>query len=129
MSRSTAGFADFFPTAPSVVQQRRPRTTSERRKSKNRTDVGDCVRLSADISGTIDSDVTTRLLTNGNNTNDVCTFVIHDDMSSSFIDSSTSANWTTESRPCTAVEQLVNMKGSEQSVYALTPPMMMESSP
>lgn len=129
MSRSTAGFADFFPTAPSVVQQRRPRTTSERRKSKNRTDVGDCVRLSADISGTIDSDVTTRLLTNGNNTNDVCTFVIHDDMSSSFIDSSTSANWTTESRPCTAVEQLGNMKGSEQSVSALTPPMMMESSP
>ena len=31
MSRSSAGFADFFPTAPSVIQQRRSKTTQDRR--------------------------------------------------------------------------------------------------
>ena len=31
MSRSSAGFADFFPTAPSVIQQRRFKATQDRR--------------------------------------------------------------------------------------------------
>ncbi|KAJ5162844.1 Histone-lysine N-methyltransferase [Penicillium coprophilum] len=32
MSRASAGFADFFPTAPSVLQQKRFKTAQERRK-------------------------------------------------------------------------------------------------
>ncbi|KAF9884099.1 histone methyltransferase set1 [Aspergillus nanangensis] len=35
MSRSSAGFADFFPTAPSVLQQKRFRATRERSQSKS----------------------------------------------------------------------------------------------
>jgi histone-lysine N-methyltransferase SETD1 len=33
MSRASAGFADFFPTAPSVLQQKRFKTAQERRKA------------------------------------------------------------------------------------------------
>ena len=32
MSRSSKGFADFFPTAPSVLQQKKSRTTQERKR-------------------------------------------------------------------------------------------------
>lgn len=34
MSRSSAGFADFFPTAPSVIQQRRFKATHDRQRAK-----------------------------------------------------------------------------------------------
>lgn len=34
MSRSSAGFADFFPTAPSVIQRKRPKTTQDRQRAK-----------------------------------------------------------------------------------------------
>ncbi|KAL9106726.1 MAG: hypothetical protein Q9227_008295 [Pyrenula ochraceoflavens] len=34
MSRSSAGFADFFPTAPSVLQKKRSKATQERQKSR-----------------------------------------------------------------------------------------------
>ncbi|KAL4875591.1 complex proteins associated with Set1p component N-domain-containing protein [Aspergillus karnatakaensis] len=34
MSRSSAGFADFFPTAPSVIQQKRFKATKERLRSR-----------------------------------------------------------------------------------------------
>ncbi|KAL4783465.1 complex proteins associated with Set1p component N-domain-containing protein [Aspergillus varians] len=34
MSRSSAGFADFFPTAPSVIQQKRSKATKERQRSR-----------------------------------------------------------------------------------------------
>ncbi|CBF81174.1 hypothetical protein AN5795.2 [Aspergillus nidulans FGSC A4] len=34
MSRSSAGFADFFPTAPSVIQQKRYQATRERQRSR-----------------------------------------------------------------------------------------------
>ncbi|OOF96906.1 hypothetical protein ASPCADRAFT_165092 [Aspergillus carbonarius ITEM 5010] len=39
MSRSSAGFADFFPTAPSVLQQKR-KSTRERPRSEAHTDRG-----------------------------------------------------------------------------------------
>lgn len=38
MSRSSAGFADFFPTAPSVIQQKRFKATKERQRSRTLTD-------------------------------------------------------------------------------------------
>ncbi|KAL2857695.1 complex proteins associated with Set1p component N-domain-containing protein [Aspergillus pseudoustus] len=38
MSRSSAGFADFFPTAPSVIQQKRFKGTKERQRSRVRPD-------------------------------------------------------------------------------------------
>ncbi|KAL3457793.1 histone-lysine N-methyltransferase, H3 lysine-4 specific [Aspergillus heterothallicus] len=38
MSRSSAGFADFFPTAPSVIQQKRFKATKERQRSRVQTD-------------------------------------------------------------------------------------------
>ncbi|KAL5332194.1 complex proteins associated with Set1p component N-domain-containing protein [Aspergillus crustosus] len=38
MSRSSAGFADFFPTAPSVIQQKRFKATKERQRSRARPD-------------------------------------------------------------------------------------------
>ncbi|KAG0158742.1 hypothetical protein PDIDSM_6261 [Penicillium digitatum] len=38
MSRASAGFADFFPTAPSVLQQKRFKTAQERRKLQVETD-------------------------------------------------------------------------------------------
>ncbi|CAG7916902.1 unnamed protein product [Penicillium olsonii] len=34
MSRASAGFADFFPTAPSVLQQKRYKTAQDRRKTQ-----------------------------------------------------------------------------------------------
>ncbi|KAL9619604.1 MAG: hypothetical protein Q9160_005791 [Pyrenula sp. 1 TL-2023] len=34
MSRASAGFADFFPTAPSVLQQKRSKAAQERQKSR-----------------------------------------------------------------------------------------------
>lgn len=34
MSRSSAGFADFFPTAPSVIQQKRFKATQDRQRAK-----------------------------------------------------------------------------------------------
>jgi histone-lysine N-methyltransferase SETD1 len=34
MSRSSAGFADFFPTAPSVIQRRRSKATQDRQRVK-----------------------------------------------------------------------------------------------
>ncbi|KAF7181724.1 hypothetical protein CNMCM7691_001021 [Aspergillus felis] len=36
MSRTSAGFADFFPTAPSVLQQKRVRAPRDRSRSKDR---------------------------------------------------------------------------------------------
>ncbi|KAL4985068.1 histone-lysine N-methyltransferase, H3 lysine-4 specific [Aspergillus falconensis] len=38
MSRSSAGFADFFPTAPSVIQQKRYKATQERQRSRAHLD-------------------------------------------------------------------------------------------
>ncbi|KAL2007131.1 hypothetical protein VTN00DRAFT_8569 [Thermoascus crustaceus] len=38
MSRSSAGFADFFPTAPSVLQQKRFKAAQERQRTKTRND-------------------------------------------------------------------------------------------
>ncbi|KAF7597400.1 histone methyltransferase set1 [Aspergillus hancockii] len=38
MSRSSAGFADFFPTAPSVLQQKRFKVTRERPRPKGQVD-------------------------------------------------------------------------------------------
>ncbi|KAL3470687.1 complex proteins associated with Set1p component N-domain-containing protein [Aspergillus californicus] len=38
MSRSSAGFADFFPTAPSVIQQKRSKATRERQRSRAQLD-------------------------------------------------------------------------------------------
>ncbi|KAL4868741.1 hypothetical protein BDV12DRAFT_196906 [Aspergillus spectabilis] len=38
MSRSSAGFADFFPTAPSVIQQKRFKATKERQRSRAQLD-------------------------------------------------------------------------------------------
>ncbi|KAE8389959.1 histone-lysine N-methyltransferase, H3 lysine-4 specific [Aspergillus alliaceus] len=38
MSRSSAGFADFFPTAPSVLQQKRFKVSRERPRPKAQTD-------------------------------------------------------------------------------------------
>ncbi|KAL2795800.1 histone-lysine N-methyltransferase, H3 lysine-4 specific [Aspergillus keveii] len=38
MSRSSAGFADFFPTAPSVIQQKRFKATKERQRSRAQPD-------------------------------------------------------------------------------------------
>ncbi|KAL4930583.1 histone methyltransferase SET1 [Aspergillus undulatus] len=38
MSRSSAAFADFFPTAPSVIQQKRSKATKERQRSKAHLD-------------------------------------------------------------------------------------------
>ncbi|KAL2864541.1 histone methyltransferase SET1 [Aspergillus lucknowensis] len=38
MSRSSAGFADFFPTAPSVIQQKRFKATKERQRPKFQPD-------------------------------------------------------------------------------------------
>ena len=35
MSRSSKGFADFFPTAPSVLQQKRSRTAQHRKRQKS----------------------------------------------------------------------------------------------
>ena len=38
MSRASKGFADFFPTAPSVLQQKRSRTVQNRKKQKSSVD-------------------------------------------------------------------------------------------
>ncbi|KAL4913184.1 complex proteins associated with Set1p component N-domain-containing protein [Aspergillus aurantiobrunneus] len=38
MSRSSAGFADFFPTAPSVIQQKRSKVTKDRLRSRAHPD-------------------------------------------------------------------------------------------
>ncbi|RDW57403.1 histone methyltransferase SET1 [Aspergillus mulundensis] len=38
MSRSSAGFADFFPTAPSVIQQKRSKATKERQRPRAHVD-------------------------------------------------------------------------------------------
>lgn len=38
MSRASKGFADFFPTAPSVLQQKRSRTVQHRKKPKSSAD-------------------------------------------------------------------------------------------
>ncbi|KAI9367508.1 complex proteins associated with Set1p component N-domain-containing protein [Aspergillus egyptiacus] len=40
MSRSSAGFADFFPTAPSVIQQKRSKTTKGRQRSQAQPENG-----------------------------------------------------------------------------------------
>ncbi|KAL4940787.1 histone-lysine N-methyltransferase, H3 lysine-4 specific [Aspergillus oleicola] len=40
MSRSSAGFADFFPTAPSVIQQKRSKVSRERQRSRAHLDSG-----------------------------------------------------------------------------------------
>jgi [histone H3]-lysine4 N-trimethyltransferase SETD1 len=39
MSRSSAGFADFFPTAPSVLQQKRYKAALDRQRLKSRGDI------------------------------------------------------------------------------------------
>ncbi|MCJ1477942.1 histone methyltransferase set1 [Lambiella insularis] len=38
MSRASKGFADFFPTAPSVIQQKRSRTVQHRKRPKSSAD-------------------------------------------------------------------------------------------
>ncbi|CAP74231.1 Histone-lysine N-methyltransferase, H3 lysine-4 specific [Penicillium chrysogenum] len=61
MSRASAGFADFFPTAPSVLQQKRFKTAQERRKlhvegDQNSERVPDCpVSLAPSTPTTIDT--------------------------------------------------------------------------
>lgn len=49
MSRSSAAFADFFPTAPSVIQQKRFKATKERQRSSEKEQVDE---ESFDFSGT-----------------------------------------------------------------------------
>ncbi|KKK24494.1 hypothetical protein AOCH_006479 [Aspergillus ochraceoroseus] len=51
MSRSSAGFADFFPTAPSVIQQKRFKATRERHRSKAQPEKEHHSEESTDSSG------------------------------------------------------------------------------
>lgn len=50
MSRSSAGFADFFPTAPSVLQQKQSKTTIEKSRPKVTSNASETVDLTAKVS-------------------------------------------------------------------------------
>ncbi|KAL1850795.1 histone methyltransferase set1 [Paecilomyces lecythidis] len=50
MSRSSAGFADFFPTAPSVLQQKRFKASQERQRGKPKLDTEATAKSLSDLA-------------------------------------------------------------------------------
>ena len=70
MSRSSKGFADFFPTAPSVLQQKRSRTAQDRKRRETPPVLdGSPLPVSSDLNATSVSHVDRggHLLPNGTN--------------------------------------------------------------
>ncbi|KAJ9213316.1 hypothetical protein DTO166G4_5123 [Paecilomyces variotii] len=50
MSRSSAGFADFFPTAPSVLQKKRFKASQERQRAKPKLDTDTTAKPLSDLA-------------------------------------------------------------------------------
>ncbi|KAL1965587.1 hypothetical protein VTN77DRAFT_5264 [Rasamsonia byssochlamydoides] len=131
MSRSSAGFADFFPTAPSVLQKRRSGATEERQRIKSKTEADPTLELSTGLSNTANCGET-RGLTNGENTEDECTTVPQDDPSISFSDANgvgSASTASTGSSACSSTLQVGNLNGNGMHSNALTPLTNTESSP
>ncbi|KAL1981174.1 hypothetical protein VTN96DRAFT_2975 [Rasamsonia emersonii] len=131
MSRSSAGFADFFPTAPSVLQQRRSKATQERQRIKSKTEAESTLELSTGPSNTENCGVT-RGSTNGENTEDGSTTVPQDDPSISFSDANgvgSASTASTRSSACSSNLQAGNLNGNGMLSYALTPLTNTEPSP
>jgi histone-lysine N-methyltransferase SETD1 len=73
MSRSSAGFADFFPTAPSVLQSRRSREIpGDHRTTLSRLETPDSIVDTAATSNIVKNDIN-GISTDGENKDDACT--------------------------------------------------------
>lgn len=82
MSRSSKGFADFFPTAPSVLQQKRSRTAQHRKRQKSPS-VDDSHHVHAVLDTTVanvrDGDLLVSPNTNGTYVDDTSTPTLQDE--------------------------------------------------
>jgi histone-lysine N-methyltransferase SETD1 len=126
MSRSSAGFADFFPTAPSVLQQRRSKATQERQRIKSKNEAGAILELPTSLCNTTSGGVT-RGLTNGENTGDTTAPQHNLPISLNDVNGVTSTA-STGSSACSSASQAGNLDGNGM-YYTLTPLTHTESSP
>ncbi|KUL87170.1 hypothetical protein ZTR_05530 [Talaromyces verruculosus] len=75
MSRLSAGFADFFPTAPSVLQSRKSKISETRARSRSRSET------SNGLAQPVTAATKSAYLTHGKDRDDMCALLIQNDAS------------------------------------------------
>lgn len=131
MSRSSAGFADFFPTAPSVLQQKRFKAIQERQRAKARNDAE---QTSGPVAGTanVADGGATGNSTNGERTDDNSAVISHGESHITPSDSigvGSASSTSTGSSVFSSGFPQTGAANSNGSHHTLTPLTNTESSP